>query len=157
MRDRFTTWGIVAVAATVVGGMALDADGLRARDWVPALGGTSLLLLGGTGTVLVLVRRWLALAEERHTADLNAAAQPRRLIMVASSSPGADAQRVAELEHELKEMLDEYNLLVIETLQSRDDRFNVRTWGVSSALHRRPTATRRRQTIPPTASRQDQP
>lgn len=159
MQDRFTPWGIAAGAATIVGGMLLDASGLRARDWVPALGGTSLLLLGGTATALVLVRRWLALAEERQlrTAEVNTAAQRRRLIMINPNPPVADAsQRVAELEHELQEMLDEYNLLVIETLQSRHDRFNLRTWGVST-LYRRTTPTQEHRSIPPAASRRDKP
>lgn len=154
----------VATLSTVLGGGYLGAAGLRERDWARTVGGAAILMLGALAAALILVRHWLARHDAKMQRDLGTLAEERRAIEVAkrrlereahttqlrieSAQARLDqtlndlwAERRLRLaaQKELRELTEDHNLLIQETLQTSADLFARRHRDRGAAAVRRLT------------------
>lgn len=177
-RRRFT--GQLVVIATTLGtsiyGGSVGISGLRHGNWIRAVGGTTVLTIGAIFSAVLLIRGWLVRHSASMRSDLETLATERRAVedtarlverqtatnqlRIESIQKRLDdtldelsrerGQRIA-VQRELRELTEEHNLLIQETLQAGADRFVRR----SKARGDTQTPTRQRARIPNTAARGD--
>ncbi|MFJ2882372.1 MULTISPECIES: hypothetical protein [unclassified Streptomyces] len=163
-------------AAATIYGAHIGLDGLREHDWIRAVGGTTALTIGAlTGTAL-LIRRWLVQHSVTVRHDLERLATERRAVEGAARSVERQKEitqiRILGVERrldetltqlsqerglrlaaqrELKELVEEHNRLIQETLQAGYDRFAKRPERGAPGG----TAARQRAHLPGAAARGD--
>lgn len=166
----------ITLGVTVYGGY-LGAAGLCHRDWIQAVGGTTLLTIGAILGAVLVIRRWLtqhgatirsdleALSTERsaleararlierqtETNQLRIESAQRRVDDVLSQLSRERGLRLAA-ERKLRDLAEDHNTLIKETLQAGADRFARRASTPGSTPQ---APARLRAHIPITAARGD--
>ncbi|MFF1834138.1 hypothetical protein ACFVXE_08025 [Streptomyces sp. NPDC058231] len=130
-----------------VGG-CLGAHGLRHHNWMHAVGGTTAVTIAALVAGILVIRRWLIQHNVTMRRDLESLATERRLVEDIArqverqtatnqlriesiqkrldetlNQLSAERGQHAVTQRELREVTEEYNLLIQETLQSSADRF----------------------------------
>ncbi|MFJ6014543.1 hypothetical protein [Streptomyces sp. NPDC092952] len=149
------------VGVTVYGGY-VGISGLRTRDWILAVGGTTALTIGALIGTALLIRGWLIEHSSSVRRDLEVLAAERRALDAASrvvarekevtqmrilgverrldetlTALTAERREHAATRNELKELTDEHNALIRETLQAGFDRFAQPTEAPSAGARQR--------------------
>lgn len=155
VRECRTIAWTAAVTGTVTGAVAgvwLGATGVYRHTWVQALTGTTMLTLSAVVGAVLVMQHLFAHHARSLRADLDHIEEQRRLLEVRENRVDRKAditqlrilgisQRLDEtytalaaerrqrgiVQRELRELTDEYNGLVQETLQARAETFNTRT------------------------------
>ncbi|MCX4550530.1 MULTISPECIES: hypothetical protein [unclassified Streptomyces] len=133
-------------AATITAGAGATALGAQHDDAITTTTGMALVLCGILWAALSIVRGWMvefgqgqrqALAQQQWVAHFHTGNLVARLDETIDCL-AAERMVSESLRRELHEMTEEYNLLVQETLQSRNDLFTRHTSGgmtLPSAAH----------------------